>query len=1510
MNKTHSREWNVLLAAGVGLVLGGTAVDAVLLSSLGIREISMDHTAMAKGSILPGSSREQVVLAGTDGGGQIAVLVYDPVGPDRIDRIGDIRLDLEFPRVAAADIDDDSFDEIIILGETPGFQEVQLLVYDLLAPNVLQLLTSNTLAATDGRALAAGNIDGAAGDDIVIALQEASGDLALLSYRLGGPGLLSRFGDERVAIGVSPDQEVVLAVGDALPTTAEEIVLIGVDGAAQLAVLIYDYLDGSRLGREGDIRIDAADAQVALANLDLDPEREIVVAAREGAGAAGDLALLIYDMAVPGQFTRIGDDRFSMTSHQLATGNLDRDAVEEIALAGIEGGQSTLRVHDLVGPDDLRLLGMTQTASGSGVSLAVMQLDWNTEHSEVLFCVPSASELALLGYKMLGEGTQDMVRIADLRYPQSSATACPIRLGVERTSGVALLSPNDSPATTETQLSVARASPDVGSRNLMVVLIDSHRPGPGHERRDVGTVSNEFFGAAGATIKSFFSENSGGQVDIQSAGVLGWYDADYDWDFYDRTFPESRYNPNGTNWQFDGSVIWTNEAGLYGRTPGTLMYVDPEGYVGGRTALWAEGVRKAAQDTDFSTFDLNGDGILSRDELGVVIVYPDKPGVGVLRDVEGRHLLKISNEWVVVNEPLIVDNVTVPEVNEFAMNSNEFSLGLSVHEICHLLFETGDMYFGHYHPYAAQDYSIMDNSGAAASHLDPAHKMDLNWVEVDDVAESGRYQLADVETSNRVLRILSPERGEREYFIVENRQTSESEFEQLADSGLAVWRVIEDPDIYNNKPVPEGVDPVQWAHSDWIGFHRRGVELLRPVFNPFFHPHVVSGNVDGDPAEELVFTDRNVYREAPLAVFDYDAASGFTPLGGIRVAGTRPDLVLGNFRTDPALEAAWAVSTGGTNMAVLVYELHDPQNLIRVGDARLQMEPAYMEAGDVDSNPLDEVILLAVSNENGDGPTHLVVIDGAGSVIATESITAKPRGLAVGDVLSGGPAETVLALQEGNDGSGRIALLVYSLNGVGTLVRVGDVRIDGTVEDLSLGQFDVDSSQEIVLAYRDPTGNGVISVYDLLATNVPILVGSSQFQGGNVRLAVDDLDGDSNDEIAAVAQAGLALDGNQLVQVYEQGGGGLTKAAETSIAARVVGVAIADVLAGNGHGEIVANSIDGLQGTSGTLMHLYQFDGSSLQALNVWQIGVSRGQVGFAERDLDGRQEIILASENGMGAYPTESVFLGYEVLGTNSLAPRKEWRRKMDQAKSLWDGADSETGYDLVSGNDNVFQTPLNWTDGTPSGICITNISGTTTSSTQMAFDVSFHNQSSSTNVAWSPLYFADTTAFTLFALTPTEVGTVDSVSVLLGGIEIASFSGAEISEGIPLPIGYVPVDGSNVSTGSPLFDLEIVVTGQGIVQGAFEVTDVEEFRTNDLPRIRSISCVGTGLFQLDVDALPLSPGESQEIEFTPSLLSNWTPVLDAIPVETMRGFTADIDLSFYPDGTSLFFSVTEERQ
>ncbi len=331
--------------------------------------------------------------------------------------------------------------------------------------------------------------------------------------------------------------------------------------------------------------------------------------------------------------------------------------------------------------------------------------------------------------------------------------------------------------------------PVIGDHPLLVILWDPKRPEhPAPSKTDVEKL---IFGSK-PSVRDYFIENSHNLFFMNNAGVKGWYNADKPADHY-----------------------WG---------PKDVGDTDNDGWISGHTEKWAEAVRKADQTFDFAGFDHNGNGTLETNELGILMVIPQNSPFGTVRVPLGRQHPKA--------EALVVDGVVIPLIAEAYIGSPP-DLDLVAHELSHLFLNLPDMYFNFFFPYAAGVYSLMD-ANYVDNHLDPFHKIRLGWVQPPNIRKSGWYPFDNIEQSHVAYVLHDPAHGVGEYFIVENRHPGLNYDSKLPDSGLAVWHIIEDPDIYKNLPAPAGVKASDWSTIGANDWGRRVIRMVRPVYGPPF----------------------------------------------------------------------------------------------------------------------------------------------------------------------------------------------------------------------------------------------------------------------------------------------------------------------------------------------------------------------------------------------------------------------------------------------------------------------------------------------------------------------------------------------------------------------------------------------------------------------------------------------------------------------------------------------------
>ena len=217
----------------------------------------------------------------------------------------------------------------------------------------------------------------------------------------------------------------------------------------------------------------------------------------------------------------------------------------------------------------------------------------------------------------------------------------------------------------------------------------------------------------------------------------------------------------------------------------------------------------------FANYDRNHDGKVSHDELAMLWIYP---GFG---DARGRGF-----------------NPAVVKVSSLSGPSQGVQLGLLVrggattsmetiaHELGHQTLGLPDLYPGGGYPGVGQ-FSLMAAEGSDthtyrwAKHLDPWAKIKLGWLAPKVITQDGSYTFKAVEKNPDAYIIYNPNRGTKEYFIIENRWPTGSFEYRLPDKGLAIWHIDESHENqshWGRKTIrlvsPLGNTPALWDSAD------------------------------------------------------------------------------------------------------------------------------------------------------------------------------------------------------------------------------------------------------------------------------------------------------------------------------------------------------------------------------------------------------------------------------------------------------------------------------------------------------------------------------------------------------------------------------------------------------------------------------------------------------------------------------------------------------------------------
>jgi M6 family metalloprotease-like protein len=320
-------------------------------------------------------------------------------------------------------------------------------------------------------------------------------------------------------------------------------------------------------------------------------------------------------------------------------------------------------------------------------------------------------------------------------------------------------------------------SPRTGTFPVMVICFDPRRPG-------VAAPSLAYLRAmhegtdGGRNEKSWFAENTGGVFGPGSVQYVGCNDSGW------LAAPAGR----------EGTWYWD-----HGEFP----------------LMWHDALVAADPFVDFHSYDRDGNGYIDGNELVVEIVRPQDGAYGTNRTatapLDGRGDLSMT----------VVDAY----ISSLQDNNNRLTnVGVLSHETCHDTIGAVDMYWNV--TTRPSWYSIMD-AHWNANHLDPFHKLKSGFV-TPDVVETNKWstktvKLASVETKREITIVYDPRRGDKEYFILENRWggsgTGNYDRSLPPPQGIVVWHIIEDVATMDAFPPPG--DPV--SSGEW---GRKGVRLL------------------------------------------------------------------------------------------------------------------------------------------------------------------------------------------------------------------------------------------------------------------------------------------------------------------------------------------------------------------------------------------------------------------------------------------------------------------------------------------------------------------------------------------------------------------------------------------------------------------------------------------------------------------------------------------------------------
>jgi immune inhibitor A len=302
-----------------------------------------------------------------------------------------------------------------------------------------------------------------------------------------------------------------------------------------------------------------------------------------------------------------------------------------------------------------------------------------------------------------------------------------------------------------TTLEVARSAaleraPLRGTVRVIVVLVDfSDKP----MAADAAARFQELFFSTGVlphgSVKEYFTDVSGGLITLDGA-VVGPYRLP-------QTIATYAGSENGIQGTMPNARTMANDA---------LSAADP--HVG------------------FAPYDNDGNGYV--DAFIVVHAGRGAEQTGAASDIW-------SHKWVLpaersVDGSKVFTYLTIPE---------DAKLGVSAHELGHLVFGWPDLYDTDYTSEGVGNWCLMGGGSWGLGGDRPTHpsawcKANQGWANVINQQTNGYVTVDEVKSSRNVYRLWKDGAGGNEYFLVENRMQSGYD-ESMPGQGLLIWHIDE-----------------------------------------------------------------------------------------------------------------------------------------------------------------------------------------------------------------------------------------------------------------------------------------------------------------------------------------------------------------------------------------------------------------------------------------------------------------------------------------------------------------------------------------------------------------------------------------------------------------------------------------------------------------------------------------------------------------------------------------------
>ncbi len=290
----------------------------------------------------------------------------------------------------------------------------------------------------------------------------------------------------------------------------------------------------------------------------------------------------------------------------------------------------------------------------------------------------------------------------------------------------------------------------LGECPLLLLLVEFSDV-PHHPDHDIAYFDHLLFGDK-PSVRDYYQETSYGKFTFTKAGILGWYTSHH---------PLKEFSRDG---------------------------------------IVREAFRKAARDRSFSfaSYDDNGDGILTDDELAILVC------TSALSEEKPRGAYHNWRLWGTLGvktwDGMILSG-------EHSVLQEWQSWMVFAHELGHTL-QLPDFYDYTRKSQGLGVYSLMGNGnldGINGHHFTAWEKIQLGWIEPTVVTEDGWYVIHDSETCPEAFILQDPSHSSDEYFLVENRfrgTSYDNGTSPLPDEGIAIYHIDES--------IPRPLRPRTW----------------------------------------------------------------------------------------------------------------------------------------------------------------------------------------------------------------------------------------------------------------------------------------------------------------------------------------------------------------------------------------------------------------------------------------------------------------------------------------------------------------------------------------------------------------------------------------------------------------------------------------------------------------------------------------------------------------------------